>query len=82
MIKHPPDPVLEEIYLELKRRKLAKNSAHFMREYVPGRSRITYRLCRASPTTLLRLWQSLTERGQHDLAIVAHRALLASAVPQ
>jgi len=35
----------------------------------------------ASTRTLARLWMSLNEHGQHDLAIAAHRALMASARP-
>jgi hypothetical protein len=81
-MKHPPDPVLEAIYIELKQRKLAKSHADFMRRFVPGLTNAVWHKRRASLMTLTRLWTSLNEHAQHDLAIVAHKALLASAVAQ
>lgn len=79
--KRPPDPTLEAIYRALKDRKLVKHTTDFMVQYLPTLARSMYHQ-KASAITLLRLWTSLNEHAQHDLAIVAHKALLASASHQ
>ena len=48
-----------------------------MRKYA-GLARSGYHR-HAAPLTLTRLWLSLNAKGQHDLAVVAHEALLAAA---
>jgi hypothetical protein len=73
-MKHPPPPIYLELFATLSQRKLARNHADFMRRYASA-TRAGWHFP-ASPLTLTRLWMSLNAAGQHDLAVIAHKALL------
>ena len=76
-MKHPPSPIYVDIFSTLHQRKLVKDHADFMKRYA-GRSKAGWHIP-ASAATLTRLWLGLNAHGQHDLAVIAHKALLATA---
>jgi hypothetical protein len=79
-MKYPPPDIYVHFYTTLRSRHLVMSRDDFMRQYA-GMARSAYHRA-PTPLTLTRLWLSLNAKGQHDLAVVAHEALLARAMDE